>query len=87
MAEASKAKSPAPRKRKKIKYATGEDEFVETGQTTLLTHPGAQVPWQENPDNPMSPDFIPVAKRTEQQKARWWALLEKRKRKVSHGVY
>lgn len=85
MAEASKAKSPAPRKRK-IKYATGEDEFVETGRS-VLTHPGAEVPWQESPDNPMSPDFIPVAKRTEQQKARWWALLNKRKRKASHGVY
>lgn len=85
MAEASTAKSPAPRK--KIKYATGEDEAPINPGRSLMTHPGADIPWRENPDNPLSPDYIPVSQRTEQEKARWWALQSRRKQGTEHGVY
>lgn len=87
MAEASTAKSPDQLKKRRIKYATGGEEAVVRPGAAIETHPGADIPWRENPDNPMSPDYVPVATRNENAKARWWAKHTRRKNATNHGVY
>lgn len=71
--------------RKKIKYASGTDDF----STGFLTRPGARVPWGEDEDNPLSPNFTPLTDRGERSKARFWAMHERRRKSTgnSHGVY
>ena len=38
------------------------------------------VPWSENEDNPLSPMFVPMRKRSKNSAARFWAFAEKNKR-------
>lgn len=73
------------RRRKKIKYATGGDEF----SGAAITRPGARAPWGEDADNPLSPNFVPLTERTELGIARFWAAHERRRKSTgnSHVVY
>lgn len=68
----------------KIQYATGIEYFG--GSMTL---PGAayREPWKDSTDNPMSPTFTPLEHRTEQNRARWWALNKRRNAGPAAGVF
>lgn len=62
------------RPKKRIKYVDGAGT--------------PSVRWGENPDNPMSPAFIPLTERGENAKARWWAMQSmKAHKKQTHGVF
>ncbi len=84
-----------PKVRKKLKYAIApdSDDALEAHRKRIgyhggsLTQPGAAGPWRDNPDNPMSPGFVPLTGRSERAKARWWALRARRPGRPTHGVY
>lgn len=41
---------------------------------------GAPKRDQDDTNNPLSQNFMPLAERTEHQKARWWALYGRKRR-------
>lgn len=59
--------------RKKLRYAL-DDEAPEPGVVRRVR------PWSDVIDNPLSPQFREVQFRSEQDRARWWAQIEKRKK-------
>lgn len=72
---------------KPIKYALTSDPSSSTG-SGALTRPGAATPWNESPDNPMSPHFVALEDRGPIGQARFWAAAEKRKNATQrHGQF
>ncbi len=77
-----------------LRYATPERLHTETyaGTPRVLTHssltrPGARTPWSEDPDNPMSPAFVPLTERGERGKARFWARNARRRGRQIAGIF
>lgn len=79
---------------RKLRYATPDDAPDEPVAARArpryhgsVTRPGATSPWGDSPDNPLSPNFVPLTNRTERGKARWWALKAKNSGRPTHGVF
>lgn len=81
---------PGSKAIRRIRYATGD-----------FLNPGQREPWDQSEDNPMSPNFVPVGEpdrkgldplhgkhvRSEQARARWWALHAKKGRNPVSGEF
>lgn len=48
---------------------------------------GFRAPWGQSPDNPVSPNFVDLARRGEYGRARWWALHARRSGQSKSGVF
>lgn len=80
--------------KRKIRYALGapEDEPKRRTKGPVKYHstprnPGGVLGWGDSEDNPLSPHFVPLEQRNEQQKARWWALHGRKKLRPAAGAY
>ena len=76
------------RKKRSRRYALAGDDGSRIAYFKgSLTRPGARGPWNEDEDNPLSPNFKPLEGRGDYEKARWWALHGKRGARPAHGEY
>lgn len=84
MAEDTKSAS-----RKKIQYATSAADDAPSLRRAIPyhRHSGKHEVWRDNPDNPLSPSFIPLTGRGERGKARWWALHARKQNRPANGEF